>query len=63
MNNCIDELSLLVRSTSVGSYLIIFPYANRVDPGLGLIWLHTRLKASLGSKGLKCIFSSLNDCV
>ena len=32
--NYINKLSrtLLVRSTSVGSYLIIFPYANRVDP-------------------------------
>ena len=61
MNNSLNKLShliieynvkkLLVRSTSVGSYLIIFSLINRVDPDqaadLGLLCLQRRQKAPL----------------
>ena len=46
---------LLARSTSVGSYLIKFPYANIADLDLGLLCLQKGQKVSLLGKGLKSI--------
>ena len=43
---------LLVRSTSVGSYLIIFPYANIVDPDQAAL---TISGSALFAKVLKCV--------
>ena len=42
----------LVGSTSVGSYLIIFPYANRVDPDQAAL---TRAALS-GSSTKMCLY-------
>ena len=46
---------LLVRSTSVGSYLNIFPYANRVDPIQAALTIAAYSGSALFAKMLKGI--------
>ena len=46
---------LLVRFTSVGSYLIIFPLANRVDPDRAALKRAVRSGSALFAKVLKCV--------
>ena len=46
----IEKKTLLVRSTSVGAYLIIFTYANRVDLDQAAL---TRAGSALFAKVLK----------
>ena len=45
---------LLVRSTIVGSYLIIFPLANRVDPDQSALIRAARSGSGLFAKASKC---------
>ena len=44
---------LLVRSTSVGSHLIIFPYANRVYPDQAALTRAARYGSALFAKVVK----------
>ena len=52
---------LLVRSTSVGSYLIIFTWANRVDPDQAALTRAAWSESALFAKMLKGVSKGLKE--
>ena len=54
---------LLVRSISVGSYLIIYPYANRVDPDQAALTRAAWSWSALFAKVLKGVYMNIHEII